>query len=274
MSNNPLKQYFRRPAVYVKLPSQGRDYAPGVINSTETGELPVYPMTAIDEITTKTPDALFNGTAVVELIKSCVPDITDPWQISSTDLDAVLIAIKAASGSQNLEIESACPSCQESSVYNLDLVAILTTLTAPDYSVPLAIGDLSIRFGPLTYKQMNEAGLAQFDIQRSLAQVEQIQEPQQRQEATKAALVNITRITMNLIATTIRYIETPTATVDSFEHILEFMQNCDKNMYESIRDYHTQLKAQTELKPLDVKCINCEHEYKQPFTLNVSDFFG
>ena len=38
------------------------------IDMPENGELPVYPMTAIDEITVRTPDALFNGTAIAELI--------------------------------------------------------------------------------------------------------------------------------------------------------------------------------------------------------------
>jgi hypothetical protein len=96
--NNPLKQYFRRPAIYLKLPSGGALYPPGVIKPTENGELPVYPMTAIDEITTKTPDALFNGVAMVEIIKSCVPDVLDPWSINSIDLDAILLAIKSAAG--------------------------------------------------------------------------------------------------------------------------------------------------------------------------------
>jgi hypothetical protein len=89
LPNNPLKQYFRRPSIYLKLPSGGVGYPLGSLNRTENGELPVYPMTAIDEITSKTPDALFNGSAVVEIIKSCVPDITDPWSIPSTDLDAI-----------------------------------------------------------------------------------------------------------------------------------------------------------------------------------------
>ncbi len=127
MSNNPLKQYFRRPAIYLTLPSKGKDYPPGVIDFPENGELPIYPMTAIDEITTKTPDALFNGNAVAELIKSCVPNIKDPWQVSSTDLDAILLAIKAASGSDSLEIDSTCPGCKEQSTYKINLVAVLST---------------------------------------------------------------------------------------------------------------------------------------------------
>ena len=79
MDNNPLKQYFRRPSVYMKLPSNGQGYPEGSLEMPENGELPVYPMTAIDEITARTPDALFNGTAVAELITSCVPNIKDPW---------------------------------------------------------------------------------------------------------------------------------------------------------------------------------------------------
>jgi hypothetical protein len=274
MSNNPLKQYFRRPAIYLTLPSKGKDYPPGVIDFPENGELPIYPMTAIDEITTKTPDALFNGNAVAELIKSCVPNIKDPWQVSSTDLDAILLAIKAASGSENLEIDSTCPSCKEQSTYKINLVAVLSTLTSPDYSTALELGELKIKFGPLTYSEVNEAGLAQFEVQRMFANLNQITDEKEKGEKTKNALISVTEVTMNLIAKTIQYIETNDVRVDNVDHIKEFLQNCDKNMYVSIRDYHTKLKSATEIKPLDVKCISCEHEYKQPFTLNVSDFFG
>jgi hypothetical protein len=51
MNNNPLRQYFRRPAVYIKLPSGGLGYAKDVLEIPESGDFPVYPMTAIDEIT-------------------------------------------------------------------------------------------------------------------------------------------------------------------------------------------------------------------------------
>jgi len=273
MSNNPLKQYFRRPAVYLALPSQGKYYDDTVIDMTETGELPVYPMTAIDEITTKTPDALFNGSAVVDLIKSCVPNIKDPWKINSIDLDAIFIAIRAASGGQQLELESTCPKCSESSQYGLELARVLGTLKAPDYSIPLETGELKISFGPLVYEQMNEAGVAQFEIQKALAQIEQISDEGQKLQATKEALLGITHKTMELIAKTIKSIDTPNMTVDNYEHIVEFLANCDRTVYETIKNYHTQLKAQSELQPLDVQCANCNHQYKQPFTLNVTDFF-
>lgn len=274
MNNNPLKQYFRRPAVYVKLPSGGKNYPAGSINMPETGELPVYPMTAIDEITTRTPDALFNGTVVVELIKSCVPDILDPWAVSSTDLDAIFLAIKAASGEQNLEIDSKCPKCSEISTYTIDLVAILNTLKSPDYDSMVEVNELKIKFGPLTYKEVNEAGVAQFEIQRLLVDIEKIADTKEKAEKTEQALKQITEVTMSIIAKTIQYVETPSLTVTEYDYILDYLRNCGSKVYALIRDHHTSLKTATELKPLDIKCGTCSHEYKQPFTLNPTDFFG
>ena len=62
-NTNPLQQYYRQPAIYIKLPSEGRYYDKNTFTPTETGELPILPMTAKDELAFKTPDALINGQA-------------------------------------------------------------------------------------------------------------------------------------------------------------------------------------------------------------------
>ena len=72
---NPLQAYFRRPAIYVQLPSGGKFNEPGELEIPENGESPVYPMTAKDEILMRTPDALMNGATTVEVIQSCCPNI-------------------------------------------------------------------------------------------------------------------------------------------------------------------------------------------------------
>ena len=91
-----------------------------LLKDTENGELPVYPMTALDEIAYRTADALFNGSAVADVIKSCMPNILDPWQISSADLDTILVAIRIASYGHEMDFTSKCPKCEESN----DLVLI------------------------------------------------------------------------------------------------------------------------------------------------------
>ncbi|MGA1048604.1 MAG: hypothetical protein ACO3UU_11375, partial [Minisyncoccia bacterium] len=128
MNNNPLKQYFRRPAVYIKLPSNGQHYSEGSLEIPENGELPVYPMTAIDEITGRTPDGLYNGISVIEIIKSCVPNIKNPWEINVIDLDTILLSIRAASGNGTIDIDTSCPKCKNTATYSLEIARMLSTL--------------------------------------------------------------------------------------------------------------------------------------------------
>lgn len=273
LTNNPLKQYFRRPAIYLKLPSGGLNYPAGIIDMPANGELPVYPMTAIDDITVKTPDALFNGMAVVEIIKSCVPCIKDPWKITSVDLDAILIAVRAAANGNEMEIETTCPKCEETSKYGVNLVGLLTTMKAGDYETEFPLNGLLIKFKPLIFKEMTDASIGQFELQRLFNQITAIENEEERATRSKQALLSVTNTTMRVLANTIEYIKTPEAFVVEPEFILDFIQSCDKNMFDAIKDHNAALRAQTEVKPLDIKCVACGHEYKQAFSLNVADFF-
>jgi hypothetical protein len=274
MENNPLRQYFRRPSVYLKLPSGGKGYPEDVLDMTPTGELPVYPMTAIDEISARTPDALFNGTTVADLIKSCIPSIKDPWKISSDDLDAILIAIRAASGGENLDIESMCPSCQEKNSYSVNLMGLLSTVTPGDYDQVLELGNVKIKLKPLTYKDMNAGALKQFELQRYFMEIEAEEDGEKKNQMGIEALEKVTLTTMDLICQTIEYVEIPDERVDNQEFINEFIKNCDRNTFTAIRDFNAELKKNTEIKPVHTKCPSCEHEYDQPITLNPTDFFG
>ena len=76
-TNNPLGQYFRKPGLNVGLPSKGKFYK-NPPKLTVDGEIAVFPMTAKDELLVKNADSLLNGDAIVQLIRSCVPDIADP----------------------------------------------------------------------------------------------------------------------------------------------------------------------------------------------------
>jgi hypothetical protein len=274
INNNPLRQYFRRPAVHLRLPSKGKYYAANVVDTPPSGELPVYPMTAIDEITVKTPDALFNGSAIPELIKSCVPDIKDPWAINNIDLDAILISIKAATGDGEMDLDTVCPACEEETKYGVNLIGMLTQLKEGDYDEELVINNLHIKFRPLTYKEMNSASMNQFEIQKLFNSIEQLTDDLEKAEKVKIAIISVTELTMKLLANAIAYISTPSARVEEPEYILDFLKNCDKESYNKIKDYHTSLKEETTIKPLQLTCNSCSHKYEQPFTLNTADFFG
>ena len=79
---------------------------------------------------------------------------------------------------------------------------------------------------------------------------------------------------MAVLAQTIEYVKTPNINVAETEFILDFLQNCDKNVYTELRDYHAKLKDSTQIKPQKIKCVHCQHEYEQSIVINVTDFFG
>jgi len=271
--NNPLKQYFRRPGIYLKLPSGGRGYTSDVLSLNESGELPVYPMTAIDEITTRTPDALFNGEAVVSIIKSCIPAIKNPWKITNVDLDAILVAIRAATSGNEMDLETTCPKCNETSKYGINLVGLLSKFSPGDYEKEMQVGDLSIKFRPLTLKEVNAGNTVQFEMQRLMLRIQDIEDENKQLEESSKAIQKMNDLGMQVVCDSIEQIRTPETVVTEKEFILEFLENCNKNTFESIRQTTVDLRLGTETKPFDVVCINCNAEYEQPFTLNVSDFF-
>lgn len=274
MDNNPLKQYFRRPAVYMKLPSNGYGYPKDAIDMPENGEIPIYPMTAIDDITARTPDALYNGVAVIELIRSCVPNIKNPWAVTNVDLDAILVAIKAASSpSGEMDIDSECPSCNEVSSYKANLASMLVNIRGADFSKTLDLGDIKIQFQPINYKDINDASLKQIQYQQMFQVAEQETDEDRRNQILQDGLKNITDLTMDLLSKSIAQVITPSIPVTEIEYILDYLKNCDKNTYFAIRDFSSNLRKESELKPMKIKCIHCGHEYEQEITLNPSDFF-
>ena len=273
-SVNPLKQFFRQPAIYMRLPSAGEYWPDGSINLPENKELPVYPMTAIDEITYRTPDALFNGQAVVNVIKSCIPTIIDPWAIPAQDLNAILVAIRIASYGHDLEVGTRCPACETESDYTLDLRQVLDQLKAGDFETPMIHGDLTITFQPMSYRSQNNSSQSQFEQQKNIQLIQGSDMPDEEKIAQlNDSLTKITQLTMSALKWSISSIKTPTALVTEPGFIEEFIKNCDRKLYTKIRDHIIGLRTASELKPLAIKCDNCSHDYQQQFNLDQTAFF-
>lgn len=272
---NPLSQYFRQPSIYIKLPSQGNYYPEGAIEMPQNGELPVLPMTAIDEITYRTPDALFSGQAVINVIQSCVPSIKDAWAIPSIDIDTILVGIRIASYGHDMSFSTTCPSCQNEDEYGVDLRTVLDRMKKPDYTTPIKQGDIEIYFRPMTYKNLSDNNKIQFDEQRifqSLTTDGSVDNTQLT--AMSDALKRMTEMTVSALSQSIMTIKTPTAMVTEQEYISEFMKNCDSKLFNLIQNYVVEHKAEAEMQPIMIKCNGCQNEYQQSITLDMSNFFG
>jgi hypothetical protein len=273
--NNPLKQFFRQPAIYMRLPSGGNFYTSGALDLPQNGEIPVYPMTAIDEITYRTPDALFNGQAVVTVIQSCLPNIKNAWAIPAMDVDAILTAIRIASYGHNLEFGTTCPECKDYSDRTVDLRTVLDGLKAPDYTQTVKQGDIEIFFQPMTYKNLTDNNRLQFDEQRILQSLPDDETPDvDKLNSLSEALKQITKITVQALSQSIKSIQVPGALVTEREFIEEWLQNCDRSLFNQVRDFIINIKSAAEFKPLSMKCPACQAEYQQSLTLDMTNFFG
>ena len=272
LPNNPLTQYFRQPAIHIRLPSQGKYYPTGTLAMPPNGELPVLPMTSVDEITYRTPDALFNGSATVSVIQSCVPAIRDPWSMPSTDMDAVLVAIRIASYGHGMDISTTCPACKEQDDITVDLRRVNDSLSVGNYEEKLQIGDLEFYFRPITFKSVNHNNQVQMEQQQILRSLESLSDAE-RSEKVDSLMKSINEATLNTVASSVAAVKTPNALVTEFEYILDFMKNIDSKVFNQIRDRAIELKQQSEVKPLEITCKECSNQYTQPFTLDLSSFF-
>lgn len=274
-NTNPLQKYFRQPAIYIQLPSEGRYYPEGSLDMPPNRELPVYPMTAMDEISYRTADALFNGSAIVSVISSCVPNIKDPWQIPSVDMDALLIGIRIASYGHELDIDTVCPKCEQENTFVLDLRNIMEQVTMPDFDSTVSIGDIEIYFQPLNYKLQNENAIKQFEDQKVLQSVPEADLPEDRKlELINAALVKLGEMTISGIGQSISMIKAGNDIVTEPAHIHDFVKNCDRKFFNQLREKIISIREQSSLQPVNVQCGSCSEQYETPFTLDASNFFG
>ena len=132
-TNNPLQKYFRQAKLHVRLPSGGKYYPPGTLDLPESGEVAIYPLTAKDELLLKTPDSLMNGTATADVIKSCVPQIKNPWYMPSLDVDALIIAIRIATYGPEMTLTVKVPNTGDEKDFTIDLNSILDPIMSAKY---------------------------------------------------------------------------------------------------------------------------------------------
>jgi hypothetical protein len=276
LSNNPLSAFFRQPKIYISLPSKGKFYPPNTLETNEIGELPVYAMTARDELMFKTPDALLNGTSTVEVIKSCIPGIKDPWSMPGMDLDAVLCAIRIATYGVTMDMTSQCPKCNHVNDLVLDLRKVLDNLKDLNFKTEILVNDsILVKLKPLSYKQITEASLKAFEHQRifSIINDDSISE-EEKLKLFQQSFVKLTDLTVDTISECIASIETSAGATDNKDFITEFLRNTDKSVFEQINKSIEESKKSATMPELDTSCKECNHEYKVAISLDQSDFFA
>jgi len=279
---NPLSGFMRQPKIYIKLPSGGAFWPRGSIDIPETGDLAVYSMTAKDEITFKTPDALLNGQAVVDVIESCIPSIKDAWRIPNMDIDSILIAIRLASYGEMMEVTHTVPGTKEQVTHNVDLRLLLDQLSAvsPWEESIILDENLTCFVRPMTYKDITQAALRTFEAQRMMQTItdDTITE-EQKIEILNQSFDAIANINVDLVINSVVAIQTADNVVEDRAFIYDFLQNADKTIFEKVQAHLTRMRNASTLKPLRFESTDDQitegapATYELPIQMDNADFF-
>lgn len=271
---NPLAAFFRAPGLHVKLPTGGAFLPENEFDPTLAHDLPVYPMRAADELLLKSPDALMSGHAIIGLIKSCVPGIRDPKKISTPDLDVLLLAIRAATFGDTMELEVECPECEQENSFTCSLGAIMSTVTSVPHENPVRMtDDVVVYVRPYTLEIATRVALATFEEARKIQGAEDLPS-EERTKIVNECYDNLNRLNMRALASSIVKVVVPGSVVSNPNHIAEFIGNTDRNWIEKIEDRLKAVNAMGIDKTVAAQCAACEHEWKAAIEFNPSTFFA
>jgi hypothetical protein len=249
---NPLSAFMRQPKIYIRLPSNGEYWPEGSLDHSDTGEYPVYSMTAKDEILLNIPDALMNGQAVVDVIENCMPNIKNAWEMPNIDVDYILLAMRLATYGEMMKTPIKIGNDLEME-YHVDIRVIMDSLLDQiTWSPVIPVSDeLTIFVKPLNYRQMTKTALQTFETQKILQAVnnEKLDE-EEKVKIFKDSFKKLTGVTVGVIADSIYRIDTAGGSVENPKFIREFVENIDKEMFNIIQKHLEALKDQNTIKPV------------------------
>jgi hypothetical protein len=276
--SNPLINAYRKPTLYINLPSGGKYYNPAPKLSVDK-ELAVYAMTARDELITKTPDALFNGEASVSLIESCCPDIPNPRQIPVNDLMVIMLAIRQASYGTEIEVEVDCPECQHKNNVGINCQSIIDGAMSrqqPSNSLTLNEG-FEVVLKPYSLQDRNTLQIQQIKQVKMIESLQNAEmDDQTRQDSFGRTFVELAELTIDLVVNSVDSVRTPGSDgefVDDKEMIREWLKSITSKDYELIKAKVEELSSDGIDNNFKIKCESCEHTWKTEVELDVTNFF-
>lgn len=272
MTENPLQKYYRQPKVYLSLPSKGKWYPENTIEG-DPENLPVFGMTAMDEILFKTPDALFSGEATKSVIKSCIPGIKEPGYVPQIDIDSILIAIRIATYGQNLNTTYKCTSCNEENTAAMDLTGALDYYSGLNYHNIVYLDPLKITLRPYTYDEWTQVQMQTYELQRHLLQTSGDMDEEVRKKHLDEMFKKISRFQLESYKRQVFTVEADDNVVSDQNQILDWINNSDAVFFEKIQNHLIEQQKIWALQDQMSECVECGHNNSVTINLDQSDFF-
>lgn len=279
---NPLAKHFRQAKIYLRLPSGGKWWPEGSIDMPENGELPVYSMTAKDELVLKTPDALINGQATATLMQSCIPNIKNAFHCPSIDLDAILIAIRIATYGETMAITSKVPNTEIEKDFDINLVQLLDTIVERKFPETFTTEGFTFKLRPISYKTFTEMSIKSMEQSRVVASIQDSKmTDSEKMSKFDASFKLLSEMNLNIVVDQVVYVQYGhDEPVTDPKHIKDFFANADSIIFERIKDHIEKVRSDFALPPFETETTVEEREagaplkFEVPITFDQSNFFA
>lgn len=278
---NPLANLMRKPKLKVQLPSKGNYWLEGSIEFSEDNEYPVYSLTARDELALQNPASVASGQAIANAIQSCIPSIKNAWAAPGTDIDALLIAIRIASLGREFKTKSVINDKEYEIV--IDLYQALDQLyNGPEWNGRFVLDeDITIFLRPVSYKTLSNMTSETAETQRIMDIInDETADEDRKIEVFKKSFSKLTDITMNFVQQCVYRIDVGDESVINFDHIKEYIENCDSEVFTKIKNKIDELSELHSIKPLKMKATDemladgCEEEVEVAVNYDLTNFFS
>jgi len=275
MTQNPLLDYYRQKEIYVTLPTGGRWYKNNK-NLMNDGEIGVRAMSVRDELTLTIPDALYNGQAIFDLIASIAPDIDDPSEICLPDVDVILLASRAASIDKKMSIESKCPHCEETTMYEMDLAQILSKVKVVAEDSILEMDGLSITMKPNSLRSTTANNIKLGQSVKAITELKDAGDLENLPKLYEESLSMAAAANIAIIADTIISVTLPDGTVvEDMQHICDWLTNSNRRLMDALQLQSTRLNNNGLEKEFKFTCDSetCGKDFTGPVEFNPAFFF-
>ncbi len=277
-NQNPLASFFRLPGMAVTLPSKGAFTPPEQLETTMTGEVEVFPMTAKDETWSKNPDGLLNGSSVEHIIKSCVPGVKNPRRLPAQDVDFLLLAIKKVTYGDKMALSGKCPKCGKEHDFECSIDEILEKVNPFVGETEIRLSDeLVVSVRPYDYEATTRINIATFEEAKLFQALGDMTIGEtDRVKVFSNSFERIKDINVDILSDCVAKVQARDAIVTDRRHIKEWLSNSSLKHVEAIEKAVAEFKSGGLDKKIELQCQEeaCQHVWTTDLVFDPGHFFA
>jgi len=167
--------------------------------------------------------------------------------------------------------------------YQLDLRTVKDQLISQISWDPAVVisPEMTVFVKPLVYREFSESSVQTFETQKIMQIVnsEELGEDD-KLRLFKESFTKLTQVTLGTVQKSVYQIDTAQGSTANLDHIAEFINNVDKEVFNKIQGHLDKLRDQNQLKPITVAVTDEMRErgftgdsVEVPITFDASTFF-